>query len=613
MSYIFLGTKHVNSFGSSSQFHVDYYYEKYRTAAKMYYRMKTILKYTNTTGGTGFYNDPVHVNFQINYNETDESKKYNQTFALKPANTGTLTNGMTWTAESSWFGFEKLTGNTPAKVSVNNSNTYGFDSPDNYFSLPIDPAMSTMIINNNQEFDVDTDENISNTIPISITKYDDSYTHKLKITIQNTENAKTVVRETSDFNDVEITFNENELSTIYTNADKSSFKLIFELFTYSGETLLGSVEIPTNANLSSTNLKPTLTTTFEEINPKVIQLLGSSANTIVQNASKLKITVNPVAHKQSTVNEVQFLHNQLQVSKKETPFEHQIDVKNSVFSITVVDSRSEKTTIEYTKNIIEYVPTEISNYSFKRVSSTSSNVKLNAIIRYKQVSFNDTPNVPTIKWKLNDGDYTTLTSDDYTIDTENNQISINNLILENVLLYTQKGTFYLEVSDLLTDDAENFDMLKGIPTYDYGEHDLQINGNLFIADENRQNRKNIIDLMRPVKSLLLTMDLINPSTIYVGTTWQLIGKGKTLVGVDEDDEDFNEAGKTGGQKTVTLTKSQIPKNQINTTKNVSAGATDGYPMQGSYDVTGTFNFGGGGEAHDNMPPYFTCYIWQRIS
>ena len=39
---------------------------------------------------------------------------------------------------------------------------------------------------------------------------------------------------------------------------------------------------------------------------------------------------------------------------------------------------------------------------------------------------------------------------------------------------------YLFVNDLLTSDSEYHVVAVGIPVFDYGEHDLQINGDFFI-------------------------------------------------------------------------------------------------------------------------------------
>mgnify|MGYP002706597395 CR=1 FL=1 len=92
-------------------------------------------------------------------------------------------------------------------------------------------------------------------------------------------------------------------------------------------------------------------------------------------------------------------------------------------------------------------------------------------------------------------------------------------------------------------------------------------------------------------------------------------KGKTTVGLDIDDTDFNELGKTGGEKTHTLTENEIPPMDVHMTKDtwfdrggleaggainrkvVAGGGTGGSPEF----IIGTVN--GGGQAHNNLQPY----------
>lgn len=63
-----------------------------------------------------------------------------------------------------------------------------------------------------------------------------------------------------------------------------------------------------------------------------------------------------------------------------------------------------------------------------------------------------------------------------------------------------------------------------------------------------------LDDMHPVGSVFLTVNNTNPST-YFGGTWERIAKGRALVGLDENDTDFDSAEETGGSKTVNLNHS----------------------------------------------------------
>ncbi len=79
----------------------------------------------------------------------------------------------------------------------------------------------------------------------------------------------------------------------------------------------------------------------------------------------------------------------------------------------------------------------------------------------------------------------------------------------------------------------------------------------------------VIALIYPVGAIMPSTVNVNPGTYLTGTTWELFGAGKTLVGVDTTDDDFNAVEKTGGQKewlyththninSHTLTLSEIP-------------------------------------------------------
>lgn len=134
------------------------------------------------------------------------------------------------------------------------------------------------------------------------------------------------------------------------------------------------------------------------------------------------------------------------------------------------------------------------------------------------------------------------------------------------------------------------------------------------------------DQIYPVGSIYITANATNPSVLFGGTWEQL--KGKFLVGVDSSDTDFETSGKTGGEKTHTLTVDEIPshthdmddavygnyKNRLGIRGDGGGGnglipsmmQTTGYSR---YKPTNT----GGGQAHNNMPPYLAVYMWKRIS
>jgi microcystin-dependent protein len=64
-------------------------------------------------------------------------------------------------------------------------------------------------------------------------------------------------------------------------------------------------------------------------------------------------------------------------------------------------------------------------------------------------------------------------------------------------------------------------------------------------------------VMYPVGSIYTSVVNTNPNTFF-GGTWVSFATGRTLVGVDTGQSEFNTVEKTGGAKTHTLTTSQMP-------------------------------------------------------
>lgn len=120
----------------------------------------------------------------------------------------------------------------------------------------------------------------------------------------------------------------------------------------------------------------------------------------------------------------------------------------------------------------------------------------------------------------------------------------------------------------------------------------------------------------PVGSVYISVLDANPNTYFGTSTWVRIAEGRMLVGQQTNDSDFDVAEETGGAKTVTLTTDQMPAH-THTVSGIenpggtgSSGSEDG---TSSFDSSLTTSSTGGGQAHDNMPPYFVVYMWKRTA
>lgn len=143
-------------------------------------------------------------------------------------------------------------------------------------------------------------------------------------------------------------------------------------------------------------------------------------------------------------------------------------------------------------------------------------------------------------------------------------------------------------------------------------------------------RKILIDIAHPVGSYYWSSEETEPSELFPGTNWEQI-KDKFVLAVG----DKHAIGEESGTESVTLTLKQIPSHNHSLTNKPTAGTgkdfvvpaeggtgTSAFPIEGASDgIAPAHHFStswttvkqGGGEAHNNMPPYITAYCWRRTS
>ncbi len=129
------------------------------------------------------------------------------------------------------------------------------------------------------------------------------------------------------------------------------------------------------------------------------------------------------------------------------------------------------------------------------------------------------------------------------------------------------------------------------------------------------NGKSLLDIFYPVGTIYTSNSSANPST-FMGGTWTRFGNGKVLVGVSENEVEFNTIGKTGGEKTHKLTQAEMPSHSHSYT---SSGAQNYVKVEPSStfgrsaDKQATTSTAGGDQPHNNLQPYVTVYYWLRTA
>ena len=127
----------------------------------------------------------------------------------------------------------------------------------------------------------------------------------------------------------------------------------------------------------------------------------------------------------------------------------------------------------------------------------------------------------------------------------------------------------------------------------------------------------LYNLIYPIGSIYLSVNSVDPSTLF-GGTWEKI-KDKFLL----SDGDTYSIGSTGGEATHTLTIDEMPSHRHTSVRRYNG--TDDNNFSGHIanavesNDTSTLqeqlytDYTGGSQPHNNMPPYLAINVWKRVA
>lgn len=195
----------------------------------------------------------------------------------------------------------------------------------------------------------------------------------------------------------------------------------------------------------------------------------------------------------------------------------------------------------------------------------------------------------------------------------------------STVIFDGNGTFGemdvdFVVDDELSKESDNAISNKAVARkFESADNNISANASNISAIQKALNQ--VWSTVYPVGSIYMSVNSTSPATLF-GGTWERI-KDTFLLAAG----DTYSSGSTGGEAEHTLTAEELPQN-IGTFRTLSWNsdnvATGAFSMTeqladrtdaGTGNLYGTaqYSLSGGGQPHNNMPPYLAVYVWKRTA
>lgn len=406
--------------------------------------------------------------------------------------------------------------------------------------------------------------------------------------------------------------------------------------TYSGTTLLGTSSATLTANVPSTVIPTLSSVTLSDTNSKVSAILTSP--NFLQVLSN--IAVNFTGASGAYGSTIQAYKAEI-VGKNQSTNSNGgtlgIMNYNGSYTIrsTVTDSRGRTSApVDTTINVIEYF-LPVFYYEASRIGSDSQTIQVKRNAKIAPISVSGTQkNTMTITFRTSLAGKNTWTTSQTgggswtAINTLTDSLDSLSGVFSVSSSYDIEGT----ISDRFSGDIKFSDTIGTKVVVSSKDKDGRHGfgriadkslpaGSVDIAGVFAMSGKQLLDVFYPIGTIYESTKPDNPAT-FMGGTWSRFGNGRVLVGVDENDADFNTVNKTGGEKKHTQTIAEMPSH----THGGDNGKQFHYYTASSGEVGGdgvntgtTFKSGantgatGGGQPFNIMQPYVTVYRWQRTA
>lgn len=385
--------------------------------------------------------------------------------------------------------------------------------------------------------------------------------------------------------------------------------------TYKGDVLVGTKYTGFTVTVPA-SVKPSCSMTLDDVTG-IDDIYGSP----VQGLSKIKVTINPTPAYSSPIVSYTIKANGATYTTSEATTGALKASGDSAVTVSVKDKRGRTNSATYTMRVQAYALPSISLLAVRRcdedgaendqgeyiqatlsakISSMNSKNTASYTLRYKkttdtsftEVALGDLANV----YSVNGASYIFAADSGSSYDVE--------VTAKDRHGTTSRSTSASTAFTLMNWGADGKSMGIGKVVEKEGTLEIALDVE-FIG----KVKGSIFDAIYPVGSIYLAYNHTDPSTLF-GGTWVRMQDGFLWASRATDT-----VGQTGGEKTVTLTVNQIPAHNHGGTYTNAGTSTKTHAWLASGGSAMTYEAVnvGGGQAHNNMPPYIQVSIWRRTA
>ncbi len=460
--------------------------------------------------------------------------------------------------------------------------------------------------------------NIGDTITINTNRKSNSFTHTIKLTF-GTYNytVATGVGASTTLNTANIASN---LYAQIPNATSGTGTISCQ--TFNGSTSIGTKTCTFTAKAVEANVKPVFSNfAYQDTNSTITAITGNNQY-LVQGKSSLRVTISSAnkatARSSATMSSYQASISSLSASANYSTSDLNINFSSNAFtagnqalSVKATDSRGYSTTVSKTVPVLAYA-NPVVNASAVRLNNFENQTTLSVAGTYSPLTINNVAKnaVQSVQYRYKSQSTTTWGS--WTAMTGLSQTAAGAYSVADKVLdldNNQSYDFEVKTTDRIGSTTVSLTVSIGIPIFRIGTDGYVYNQEQPLMPSH-------------VGQVIMSTTLDTAAKVHAiyGGTWERWGAGKVPVGVDPNDTDFNAPNKSGGSKTVTLTKDQMPSHSHTCTTAIGWQTGGGNAVgrvtanNGNWNGWGTtINATGGDQPHENMPPYLTLYMWRRTA